>query len=119
MQRFLIAGDHYIVRSGISLLIKEAILNVEIDECRDGYCIQHKLNAYNYDLAIIDVSMPSTDPVNLLRKIFDRWPHLKILILACKDTFITKYQQMGVRGFIDKGAEGSDILQTIMAILNT
>lgn len=118
MQRFLITGDHYIVRSGISLLIKEAILNVEIDECRDCICIQEKINAYEYDLTIMDISMPDTDPVNLLRKILVQRPHLKILILASKDIYVTKYQQMGVKGFIDKGAEEADILQIITAILN-
>jgi DNA-binding NarL/FixJ family response regulator len=120
MKRFLIADDHYIVRSGISFLIKEAFLNAEIDECRDGDSAWKKIDDSEYDLAIMDISMPGTDSINLIKKIFVRRPTQKVLILtmSSEDIYASKYLRLGVKGFINKEAEAADIRQAITAILN-
>ena len=120
MKRILIADDHLIVRTGLIFLIKEEFMQVEIDECRDGDCVWRKIQASEYDLAILDISMPSTDSFSLLKNIFTLKPDQKILILtmSSEDVYAKKYLQLGVKGFINKEADPFEIRRAIVNILN-
>ena len=70
MKKILIADDHVIVRTGLILLIKEELGQVEIDECRDGEGARKKIQSNEYDLIILDISMPFTDSFALINNIF-------------------------------------------------
>ena len=120
MKRILIADDHLIVRTGLIFLIKEEFIQVEIDECRDGDGVWQKMRAGVYDLVILDIGMPATDSFSLLRNIFILRPEQKILILtmSSEDVYAKRYLQLGVKGFINKEADPSEIRKAIVNILN-
>ena len=120
MIRILIADDHLIVRTGLIFLIKEELMNVEIDECRDGEGVWNKLQASEYDLVILDISMPSTDTFSLLKNIFIQKPGQKILILTMnsEDIYAKRYLHLGVKGFINKESDPSEIRSAIVSVLN-
>ena len=120
MKRFLIADDHSIVRSGISHLLKEEFLNIEIDECRNGDAAWGKIKTNGYDLAILDINMPGTDSISLLQNIFAFRPDLKVLILTMhkEEIYARIYLQLGAKGFINKDAEDSEIRRAITTVLN-
>lgn len=120
MKKILIADDHNIVRTGLIFLLKEEFAQVEIDECRDGAGAWKKIESGAYDLAILDISMPQTDSLTLLKNIFALRPEQKVLILtmSSEDIYAKKYLQLGVKGFINKEAPPSEIRKAIVSILN-
>ena len=120
MKKFLIADDHFIVRTAVRHLIKEEFTEAEIDECREGECIWEKIQANEYDLAILDISMPFTDLFNLLKKVFSLKPDQKILILTMNPEagYAAKYLALGVKGFVNKGSDPCEIRRAIVNILN-
>ena len=120
MKRILIADDHTIVRTGIAVLIKAELLNVQIDECCDGDGVWKNIQAAQYDLFIMDINMPGTDSVNLLKNIFTHQPQLKVLILSMssEEVYAKKYLQLGVMGFINKEADTNEIRKAITTVMN-
>lgn len=120
MPKMLIADDHYIVRTGLTFLLKSMFVQVEIDECRDGHGVWEKIQTDDYDLLILDISMPSTDLFTLIRKILAVRPKQKMLILTMSSEmiFAKKYLQLGVRGFINKEAPPAEITMAITNVLN-
>ena len=120
MKKILIADDHVIVRTGLMLLIKEDVGQVEIDECRDGEGTRKKIQTNEYDLVILDISMPFTDSFALLNDIFALRPGQKILILTMsrEDVYAKRFLKLGVKGFINKEADRSEIRKAIVSILN-
>lgn len=120
MKKILIADDHHIVRTGLVFLIRTLFLQVEIDECRDGFGAWEKVQANSYDLLILDITMPSTDLFTLLKKIFILRPDQKILILtmSSEQIYAKKYLQLGVKGFINKEASPAEIRNAIVNVLN-
>ena len=120
MKRILIADDHLIVRTGLVFLLKEEFMQVEIDECRDGDSVWDKIQTSEYDLAILDIFMPSTDSFSLLKNILALKPRQKILILtmSSEDVYAKKYLHLGVKGFINKEADPFEIRRAIVNILN-
>jgi DNA-binding NarL/FixJ family response regulator len=120
LKKILIADDHTIVRTGISVLITAEYLNVLIDECSDGDSAWKKIQSTQYDLFIMDIAMPGTDSVNLLKNIFMHQPGLKVLVLSMssEEIYARKYLQLGAMGFINKEADTSEIRQAINSVLN-
>jgi len=120
VKRILIADDHTIVRTGIAVLIKTELLNVQIDECSDGDGVWKNIQSTQYDLFIMDINMPGTDSVNLLKNIFTHQPQLKVLILSMssEEVYAKKYLQLGVMGFINKEADTTEIRRAITTVMN-
>jgi len=120
MKKFLLADDHHIVRTGLGFIIKDEYSDAEIEECRNGDCVWRKIQHTEYDLLILDISMPGTDSLGLLNNIFAHKPDQKIMIFTMSSVAIyaKKYLAMGVKGFINKEAEPSEVRLGIVAILN-
>ena len=120
MKKILIADDHVIVRTGLILLIREELGQVEIEECRDGEGARKKLRNTEYDLIILDISMPFTDSFALLNYIFLLRPKQKVLIMTMsrEEVYAKRFLKLGVKGFINKEAESSEIRKAIVNTLD-
>ena len=120
MKRILIADDHNIVRTGLNVLIKTEYLNAQVDECSDGNCAWEKIQSTQYDLFVMDINMPATDSVNLLKNIFTLQPQLKVLILSMssEEIYARKYLQLGALGFINKDSDAMEIRKAITSVMN-
>jgi two-component system, NarL family, invasion response regulator UvrY len=120
MKKFLLADDHHVVRTGLALFIKDEFSDAEIDECSNGTCVWKKLQSTEYDLVILDITMPAMDSLRLLEKLFTLKPHQKVMIFTMSSVAIyaKKYLAMGVKGFINKEAEPSEVRLAIAAILS-
>ena len=120
MKKFLMADDHHILRTGLAVIIKDEFSNAEIDECSNGDCVWKKIQDTAYDLVILDITMPGTDSLRLLKNIFSLKPDQKVMIFTMSPVAIyaTQYLSMGVKGFINKEAKPSEVRLGIVAILN-
>jgi two-component system, NarL family, invasion response regulator UvrY len=120
VKRILIADDHTVVRTGLSVLIKAEYSNVQIDECSDGICAWEKIQSTPYDLFVMDINMPATDSVNLLKNIFSVHPQAKVLILSMssEEIYAKKYLQLGALGFINKESDSTEIRRAITTVMS-
>jgi two-component system, NarL family, invasion response regulator UvrY len=120
LKKFLIADDHSIVRTGLSFLIKSEYISVQIDECNDGDSAWKMIEATEYDLVVMDISMPGTDSVNLLKNIFTLQPELKVLIVSMnsEEIYAKRFLQLGVMGFINKESDDLELRKAIVSVMN-
>lgn len=120
MRKFLLADDHHILRTGLAVIIKEEFSNAEIDECSNGDCVWKKIQHTEYDLVILDITMPGTDSLRLLKNIFTLKPDQKVMIFTMSSVAIyaKQYLSMGVKGFINKEAKPSEVRLGMVAVLN-
>jgi DNA-binding NarL/FixJ family response regulator len=120
MKKFLLADDHHILRTGLAVIVKDEFSNAEIDECSNGDCVWKKIQNTEYDLVILDITMPGTDSLRLLKNIFTLKPDQKVMIFTMSSVAIyaKQYLSMGVKGFINKEAMPSEVRLGIVAILN-
>ena len=120
MKKFLLADDHHVVRRGLAHIIRDVFSTAEIDECSNGDCVWKKIQQTEYDLVILDISMPAMDSLRLLQSIFTHNRHQKVMIFTMSPVavYAKKYLAMGVKGFINKEAEPSEVRLCIVSILN-
>ena len=115
----LIADDHSIVRVGLSVLIRNTVDNVHIEEATDGDEVVKALRSASFDLLVLDMNMPNTESFSLTRYLRKEFPHLKILIFTInKEVFFAKRcLRLGVHGYVIKQGGEAEVKDAIASIL--
>ena len=78
----LIIDDHAIVRRGISSLLQEHFKDVVIGEAGDAQEGLATVPKDKWDIAIVDISMPGRNGLELIQDIKREKPDLPILVIS-------------------------------------
>ena len=115
----LIADDHAIVRIGLKIMIKHINSEINIEEAGDGKSVIQKLKSGTFDLLILDIHMPRTEPFSLTGYLLKEFPALKILLFTINKEllFAKRFLKLGVHGYIIKQSGESEISNAIQKIL--
>lgn len=120
MKRFLLVDDHVVVRSGIKVLLSDIYKPATIDEAFDGGSAIEKLKEHQYDLIMLDIQMPNTDTLSLMRYIHTEYPAARVLVfsMSAENIYAKRFIKAGAYGFVSKEAPLDDITRAIDVILN-
>jgi DNA-binding NarL/FixJ family response regulator len=117
--RVLVADDHEIVRTGLTLLLSaEPDLNV-VAEAADGEDAVKRALQDDIDLAILDISMPRKTGLQAAHELGRRRPELRILILSMYDNeqFLFEALKAGASGYVLKSGADDDIVTACRAAM--
>jgi DNA-binding NarL/FixJ family response regulator len=119
MPDILLVDDHPIITDGLKLIIKNYIAHCNTDVANDGDTAFEKIKHNNYDLIIMDVSLPNTDSFNTVSNILAIKPGSKILMFSMnsEEMFAKRYLRMGAMGYISKDAPLNEIKNAIESAL--
>jgi two-component system, NarL family, invasion response regulator UvrY len=120
MKKILIADDHSLVRYGLKVALLNHFTDSQIDDSWDGQSIMAQLKINQYDLVLLDLSMPDTDPATILHWIKNFQPDTKILIVSMNSEAIfgKRALQMGAHGYIEKDASPDDLIKAVNVVLS-
>jgi len=120
MRRFLLVDDHVVVRSGIRVLLSEIYNPAEIHEAFDGESTLEELKRNQFDLIMLDIQMPNTDTLGLMKVIHQNYPSQKVLIfsMSAENIYAKRFMKAGAYGFISKESPLEEITKAINVILN-
>lgn len=118
--RILIVDDHPVVRQGLTSLIN---LESDLMVCAEAENATQALEAIEkerVDLAVVDISLNSTNGIQLTEQIKSVHPHLPVLILTIHDEalYAKRALQAGARGYINKREAPGTIIAAIGLILS-
>src|SRR6185312_2896403 len=118
-KRVLIVDDHPMMRQGLAQLIDNELDLKVVAEADTGgqgldIAVQQKL-----DLAVLDISMPDRNGLELIKDIRAVKPDLPILIVSMHDEalYAERVLRAGARGYIMKQEGGKKLLQAIHQVL--
>lgn len=120
MKNILIADDHSLVRSGLRLVLGSMAIKTDISEAWDAKTVMAQLKERPFDLILLDIQMPATDPVVLMHWIQSFHPDTKILIVSQnpESVYGKRYLQLGADGFISKTVPDDEMIKAITQVLN-
>jgi two-component system, NarL family, invasion response regulator UvrY len=120
MNNILIADDHLVIRTSLKIYVKNIIPHSIIEEAYDGDSALEKIKHNDYDLIILDVNMPDTDPFGLVTNILAVKPKSKILIFSMNpgEMYAKNFLSLGVLGYLNKAAFTDEIGQAIESVMN-
>ena len=82
MIRLLIADDHTLFRQGLKQLLAEQADMRVVAEASNAQEVIESLRKHPVDVAILDLSMPGRDGIELIQHVKGLWPTLPVLVLS-------------------------------------
>lgn len=118
MIRILIADDHTIMREGLKRILED-IDDIEVvAEAIDGFDTLEKARLGNFDVLLMDLSMPGRSGVDLIRQIRDEMPKIPILILTMheEEQYAVRAIRAGARGYLTKESAGTQLVTALRKV---
>ncbi|MES2048989.1 MAG: response regulator transcription factor [Pseudomonadota bacterium] len=118
MIRILIADDHTIMREGLKRIL-EGIEDIQVvGEAVDGHDTLAKARLGDFDVLLMDLSMPGRSGVDLIRQIKDEMPKLPILILTMheEEQYAVRAIRAGARGYLTKESAGTQLVTALRKV---
>lgn len=118
--RILISDDHAIVREGLRALIEIEDDMELVGEASDGIVALDKAISLKPDVILMDLVMPRMDGVEAIKKIREKDPDARILVLSSftDEEKVLSAVQAGAMGFVLKDSNPEDLLKAIREIHN-
>lgn len=117
--RIIIADDHAVVRTGLQMILDEtADLSIE-DEAKNGQELLDKLAGSDYNLVILDISMPGRDALDVLIEIKSRWADLPVVIFSMNpdEVYAIRMIKNGASAYINKETKPKQIIEILRTVL--
>lgn len=118
MIRILIADDHAIIRSGlVRILGKNPEMKV-VAEFGNGIDALNWLRKNDCDIALIDISMPNMNGIDLLKQLREEKPKLPVLIISiyAEDQYAVRLIKAGAAGYLTKGCAPAIVIDAVRQI---
>jgi DNA-binding NarL/FixJ family response regulator len=118
MTDILIIDDHPIVRRGLREIL-QADEDLEVTEASDGDEALRLMQDHSYRLVILDLDLPGTNGLDLLKEIRRNHRRSRVLVLSIypEDQFAVRVLKAGASGFLSKDAAPELLLKAIRRIL--
>lgn len=120
MMNFLLIDDHAMIRAGISILLSKEYPEANFLEAPNEKQASRIVTKQKLDLILMDLNMPDSDPVRLIQFCRTTQPDTPMIILTMNEenSFAGRFFKMGVKGYVNKAAENSVILEAVRVVMH-
>ena len=119
-KKILIVDDHFIVRSGMSLLLENELDNVQVFDADDFPKALSALDTTSFDLVILDINLPDGRECDMIDDLRKLQRDLKIVMFSAydEDIYAVRYIEAGANGYLNKFSNDTNsIINAIKTVL--
>jgi two-component system invasion response regulator UvrY len=118
MIRILIADDHAIIREGLKQIISETPDMTVADEAIDGHEVLSKALKNDYDVVVLDITMPGRNGLDVLKELKKQKPELPVLVLTIhpEEQYAVRVLKAGASGYLTKESAPEELTAAIRKI---
>ena len=118
-KKVLIIDDHPLVRDGVAALIRttpELKVSAEVGNAQEAFLA---LSKEVPDIALLDISLPGMNGIELLRDVHARYPRMRVLVLSMHEetVYAERALRAGAHGYIMKQEPGAKVIEAIRSVL--
>jgi DNA-binding NarL/FixJ family response regulator len=116
--RVLVVDDHSVVREGIRHVLEGGDGFQVVAEAANGAEALELAAGAHPDVVLLDLSMPGTSGLDVVRQLRARHPDTRVLILSVHDDreYVLESVRVGAHGYLRKDSSPADIRQAIRAV---
>ena len=116
--KILIADDHPIVRAGFKQVISDMPDMLVADEAGNGQEVLQLIGKKDYDLVLLDISMPGRSGLEILKDLKSEKPKLPVLILSIypEEQYAIRALRAGASGYMTKASAPNELILAIRKI---
>jgi DNA-binding NarL/FixJ family response regulator len=119
MIKVLLADDHSIVREGLRRIIEESDDIEVIAEADDGSIAIQLARQKMPDIAVVDISMPGLDGLEVISQLKVYRPELPIIILTMheEEQYVVRAIEAGAMGYVTKRSAPEQLVKAIRQVM--
>jgi DNA-binding NarL/FixJ family response regulator len=114
-QEVLVADDHAIIRDGLKKILADTDDLVVAGEAANGLAVMERVRARDWNLLVLDISMPGRNGLELIKLVKAERPRLPILIFSMhhEEQYAVRAIRAGASGYLSKEGD-TDLLLPAM-----
>ncbi len=118
MIRVLLADDHAIIRDGLKQILADTEDLQVCGEAADGNEVLRKVREGNWDVLVLDISMPGRSGLEVVKLVKEENPKLPVLILSMhhEDQYAVRALRAGASGYLTKEADADQLIAVIRKV---
>jgi len=118
MIKILIADDHTVVREGLKQIVAETSDMVVSDEASNGHEVLNKALSSDYDVIVLDITMPGIHGLDVLKQIKSQKPALPVLVLSMhpEEQYAVRVIKAGAAGYLTKESASDELITAIRKV---
>lgn len=118
MTRVLLADDHAIIRDGIRQILDDTDDLMVAGEAANGQSLLRMLAEQEFDVLVLDISMPGKNGLELIKLIRQDQPRLPILVFSMhqEEQYALRALHAGASGYLTKESDGEVLVAAIRRV---
>jgi DNA-binding NarL/FixJ family response regulator len=116
--RVLIADDHAVVRRGLTQLLAEEYPALSVGEARDASEVLQLARAQDWDIIILDISMPGRSGLEVLKELRQARPKVPVLVLTShpEEQYALRVLKAGAGGYMTKEGAPEHLIEAVRRV---
>jgi two-component system, NarL family, invasion response regulator UvrY len=104
MIRILLVDDHAVVRQGLKQILQIPVTDAVFGDAETAEEALQKARAEEWDLVILDMSLPDKSGLDVLKELRQAHPKLRVLVLSMhpEEQFAVRALRAGASGYVTK-----------------
>jgi DNA-binding NarL/FixJ family response regulator len=116
--RVILAEDHALVRAGFRALLAAIPGVTVVAEAGDGREALSVIEAHLPDVAVVDITMPGLNGIQLITQLRIGHPHVRVIVLSMHDNeeYVRQALQAGAAGYLLKDSSLIELELAVRAV---
>jgi DNA-binding NarL/FixJ family response regulator len=118
MIRIVVADDHTIMREGLKQLLANEVDLVVAAEAADGHEVMKLVRESDFDVLLLDLSMPGRSGIELIKQVKAERPRLRLLVLSMhqENQYAVRAIKAGASGYLTKDSASIQLVSAIRKV---
>jgi len=116
--KILICDDHKIVRDGLRQILQQLPGVIFISEASDGIEAISVLKKDDFDIMLLDISLPGKSGLDVLQSVKEKWPSINVLMLSMypQEQYAIRAIKLGASGYLTKDTASEELLLAVKKV---
>jgi two-component system, NarL family, invasion response regulator UvrY len=117
--RVLIVDDHTMVRRGLRALLSDEFRGAVCGEAADAAQAVEQLRKKEWDVVLLDITLPGKGGLDLLKELKAEWPRLPVLVLSGQkeDQYAVRVLKAGAGVYVTKESAPEELAKAVRKVL--
>jgi DNA-binding NarL/FixJ family response regulator len=114
--QILLVDDHQVVRDGLQHMLGQEEDMTVVGQSANGKEAISQLDNLSPNIILMDIKMPGENGIELTRRLLEKQPSCKVIMLTLYDEYVADAMEAGAVGYLLKDIKRTELTQAIRRV---